>query len=66
MLVLVSSPVAKCAYKQHRYGNKCIAMGSIYAWAFSIRGVSIQTYKTPATNKKTPTSYHLSLKKEIL
>ena len=39
-LVLVSSPVAKCAYKQHRYRNKCIATGSIYVWALSIGGVS--------------------------
>ena len=39
-LVLVSSPVAKCAYKQHRYRNKCIAMGSIYAWTLSVGGVS--------------------------
>ena len=37
--VLVSSPVAKCAYKQHRYRNKCIASGSIYAWALSVGGV---------------------------
>ena len=40
MSVLVSSPVAKSAYKQHRYRNKCIAMGSIYAWVFSVDGVS--------------------------
>ena len=39
-LVLVSSPVAKCAYKQHRYRNKCIATGSIYTWALSVGGVS--------------------------
>ena len=39
-LELVSSPVAKCAYKQHRYRNKCIATGSIYTWAFSIGDVS--------------------------
>ena len=39
-MVLVSSPVAKCAYKQHRYRNKCIATGSICAWALSIGGVS--------------------------
>ena len=38
--VLVSSPVAKCTYKQHRYRNKCIAMGPIYAWALSVSGVS--------------------------
>ena len=38
-LVLVSSPVAKCDYKQHRYRNKCIATGSIYAWALSVGGV---------------------------
>ena len=35
-LVLVSSPVAKSAYKQHRYRNKCTAEGSIYAWALSV------------------------------
>ena len=39
-LVLVSSPVAKCTYKQHRYRNKCIATGPIYAWALSASGVS--------------------------
>ena len=39
-LVLVSSPVAMSAYKQHRYRNKCIATGSIYAWALSVGGVS--------------------------
>ena len=39
-MVLVSSPVAKCAYKQHRYRNKCIATGSICAWALSVGGVS--------------------------
>ena len=39
-LVLVSSPVAKCAYKQHRYRNNCIATGSMYAWALSVGGVS--------------------------
>ena len=38
-LVFVSCPVAKCAYKQHRYRNKCIATGTIYAWAFSVGGV---------------------------
>ena len=38
--MLVSSPVAKFAYKQHRYRNNCIATGSIYAWALSIGGVS--------------------------
>ena len=35
-LVLVSSLVAKSAYTQHRYRNKCIATGSIYEWAFSV------------------------------
>ena len=39
-LELVSSPVAKCAYKQHKYRNKCIATGSIYALALSAGGVS--------------------------
>ena len=39
-LVLVSSPVAKCTYKQHRYRNKCIATGPIYAWALSASSVS--------------------------
>ena len=39
-LVLVSSPVAKCTYKQQRYRNKCIATGPIYAWALSASGVS--------------------------
>ena len=39
-LVLVSSPVTKCAYKQHRYRNKFIATGSIYVWALGVGGVS--------------------------
>ena len=39
-LVLVSSPVAKCAYKQHRYRNKCISTRSISSWALSVGGVS--------------------------
>ena len=39
-LVLVSSPVAKSAYKQHKYKNKCIATGSIYTWVFNVGGVS--------------------------
>ena len=37
-LVLVSSPIAKSAYKQHRYRNKYTAKGSINAWAFSVGG----------------------------
>ena len=37
-LVLVSSPVVKCTYKQHRYRNKSISTGSIYAWALSVGG----------------------------
>ena len=39
-LVFVSSSVARCAYKQHRYRNNCIATGFIYAWALSVGGVS--------------------------
>ena len=39
-LVLVSSSVAKCAYKQHIYRNKCITTGSVYVWALSVGGVS--------------------------
>ena len=39
-LVLVASPVAKCAYKQHRYRNNCVATGSMYTWALSVGGAS--------------------------
>ena len=42
-LVLISSPVAKCAYKQHRYRNKCIATGSICAWALSVLTATLST-----------------------
>ena len=40
VLILVSSGVAKSAYKQHRYRNKCIATESIYACVFSVGGVN--------------------------
>ena len=43
-LVIVSSPVAKSAYKQHKYKNKCIATGS--TWTFSVGGVSAPLTET--------------------
>ena len=54
-LGLVSSPVAKCAYKLHIYRNNCIATESTYAWALSVGGVSppLRASQLSATRKLT-------------